>query len=58
MTKKDFKVIADALYAARDTDSQWTYAVEMIADSLERDNERFDRMRFYAACGLHGEKRK
>jgi hypothetical protein len=58
MTKKDFKVISDALYNARDVDKPWNVAVIYIAEALAADNEQFDRTRFYAACGLHGEKRK
>jgi hypothetical protein len=33
---------------------QWTNDVVVIADAFSADNPRFDRRRFYAACGVDG----
>lgn len=60
MTRKDYQLIAAALYRARPTEAsgalevlQWVSDSLSIADALQADNPRFDRRRFLAACG-HG----
>lgn len=57
MTKKDFKLIADAIRDAGftcdpGTLSTVTHVAECIADKLVSSNERFDRAKFLKACGL------
>lgn len=65
MTKKDFKLIADALRRAKpaltpDTEDKWEAAqyaqyewtVMMAANALNSTNPRFNRARFIEACGL------
>lgn len=66
MTKKDFRVVADALNAARPVreadfadaatwkaaQEEWEVAVRYVADALENSYPRFDREKFEAACGL------
>lgn len=61
MSKKDYEIIAAALLGARkrtadivpwgDYADGWRLSVLALADALARDNGRFDRGRFYAACG-------
>lgn len=57
MTKKDYVAIADAFVQAaadktrRPESRDWVIA-RYIADALARDNARFDRGRFLAACGV------
>ena len=61
MTKKDFQVIARAIYRARKDDAeQWegnirgnigiTVVVREVANALAKANPRFDRERFVEAC--------
>ncbi|RPH75957.1 hypothetical protein EHM76_00315 [bacterium] len=65
MTRKDYILIANALAdarrdiiakegpAAQSTLLDGTgYAADWLADSLARDNPRFDRARFLKACGV------
>lgn len=68
MSKKDYAMLANALRSARGDQHNATrtlnYAVwaastdacnalvAAIADTLARDNSRFDRSRFLAACGI------
>lgn len=65
MTRKDYVAIAQAIRAARHdvtskepAESQvdmldgTSLSAEHIADALARDNARFDRARFIAACGV------
>jgi hypothetical protein len=61
MTKRDFKLIATILdgqtivspsqMAAACREQRDTYA-RAFADALARENPRFDRARFLAACGV------
>lgn len=64
MTRKDYVAIAAAIRAARrdvtnreppecvaDMQDGISLAAEHLADALRRDNPRFDRARFLAACG-------
>lgn len=65
MTRKDYVLIAAALREARlhalrneapDGGVFWlAAAADEIAYALERDNPRFNRERFLAACGCHVE---
>lgn len=61
MTRRDFTAIAAALADSRPPGDnskaywllgQWSADVHGIADVLAADNPRFDRARFYRACGL------
>lgn len=65
MTRKDYVVFAKMLSVRRpakfvETASdgwspefrQWTEHVQNTADVFARDNARFSRSRFYAACGV------
>jgi hypothetical protein len=65
MTRKDYVAIAAAIKAAKadmfakepdeshvDLCDGANYAAEHIADTMERDNPRFDRARFLKACGV------
>lgn len=55
MTKRDFKAIADAIADAC-LDPSAAYAVVAdIADACARSNPRFDRGKFFRACGLRPE---
>ena len=56
MTRKDFRLIADALRRTRPIGfdsafTQWRYDVIKIADDLQKANVRFDRTKFLEACG-------
>lgn len=63
MTRKDYRLIAGALRAAKPNTSQvpgpvgsaaldtWEIAVEVICGALEGDNDAFDADKFYEACG-------
>lgn len=55
MTRKDYEIIALALWRLMPEDperqDQWRETVEMIAVALAADNPRFDRDRFWRACG-------
>ena len=57
MTRKDYLVIAAALLAAKPVDNlgacvQWINDCREIASAFACDNNRFDRDRFFTACGL------
>ena len=67
MTRRDYVRIAEALRRARfgltsEWQGQarimalrgWRESAAEIADSLASENPRFDRARFYAACGMDG----
>lgn len=61
MTKKHFQLLADALKdsvistSGIDTQEyvqvQWEHCVERIAQACKESNPRFDRDRFFRACG-------
>lgn len=60
MTRKDYVLIAGAIAdRMRDADHTQTLTIDAvasrIADALQRDNPRFDRGRFMAACWCEGE---
>ena len=54
MTKKDYIVIASAIYNLFLGHTDWNRRLEQvangIADALERENTRFDREKFIKAC--------
>lgn len=57
MTRKDYVLIAEAFKVAAEAVDYperlgALLAANEIAHRLERDNPRFDRARFMAACGL------
>jgi len=61
MTRKDYILISDELYAARqvDYDKHAVNAVDRIIEGLAsifaRDNPRFNRTKFLTACGVPAE---
>jgi hypothetical protein len=58
MTKKHFKALAEALKNLRPEDKDsaafhmWKHSCAAVADTCRTANPRFDRARFYEACGL------
>lgn len=59
MSRRDFESLAAELLANRQPPSeafeaygQWTRDVECVANVCARSNPRFDRLRFYKACGV------
>lgn len=57
MTKKDYEVIATAFVTtvqrAYNGEKGYKLAVAYMADELERNNPKFDRSKFYNACGIN-----
>tara|TARA_B100000809_G_C14772696_1_gene399997 strand:+ start:162 stop:383 length:222 start_codon:yes stop_codon:yes gene_type:complete len=49
MTKKHFEIVAAAVANIVERADRWLIA-NMLADSFEKENPRFDRDRFIAAC--------
>lgn len=57
MTRKDYRKIAGAIRAAREVNNANAVmdvmaVIEAICNVLARDNPRFDREKFLAACGI------
>lgn len=52
MTRKDYVAIADIIDGARDQGLTLEEVAEKLADTMEKDNPRFDRARFLEACGF------
>ena len=55
MTRKDYVKIAEVLRKRLEvTESvlQWVRTCVSFADMLRQDNERFDEIKFYEACGF------
>jgi DNA-binding transcriptional LysR family regulator len=53
MTRKDYKLIAEAFKIYNYLDQQTRYFIAMaLAERLETDNPRFDRDRFIESCDL------
>lgn len=64
MTRKDYELIAAAIkeakpllppvadYAETTRQLGWQTTAHAVAEALARDNPRFDRERFLAACGF------
>jgi hypothetical protein len=57
MTRKDYILIAEALKRAWNTEAESAFpgvqaAARNLAESLARDNPRFDRERFLKAAGV------
>ena len=52
MTKKDYELIARAIYKTQSLGDNHLYVVDMIADELQRANPKFNRTRFMQACGI------
>lgn len=60
MTRKDYKKIAEVIKdriddTEADADSHYIVLARLgraIADIMEQDNDRFDRVRFLDACGI------
>jgi hypothetical protein len=55
MNAKDYELIAEALKVnhpeyGQDCFHQWSADVKSIADTLGKDNPRFDRRKFLEAC--------
>jgi len=63
MTKKDYVRIAavfsvnrPSIYGTDETEkTTWRVLVRCMAETLATDNPRFDRARFYKACGMEDE---
>jgi hypothetical protein len=51
MTRKDFKLIAETVKAIENKKVRKTVA-EVNADACAKSNPRFDKSRFFAACGV------
>jgi hypothetical protein len=55
MTRKDYVRIADQLRACKPKEQAehrgWEKAVDAVALAFRQDNYRFDKSRFYEACG-------
>ena len=49
MTRKHFKIVAEAVSNIVERSERWLIA-NMLANSFEKENPRFDRDRFIAAC--------
>ena len=49
MTRKHYKMVAAAVANMVERSDRWLIA-NLLADSFENDNPRFDRDRFIAAC--------
>lgn len=61
MTRRDYSLLARAMEfvkpakgASKESHKQWVVDVRAICDVLSMNNPRFDRQRFYAACGMEG----
>lgn len=53
MSRKDYELIAEVFAKAIHSNIASLYTLaEAMANRLEADNPRFDRMRFLKACGL------
>lgn len=50
MTKKDFKIIAEALRNV--VGGNYVEIVDSLVEYLSADNPRFDKDKFYNACGI------
>ena len=57
MTRKDYKLIAQALYQSKPAphhgvtaDAQWHFTRSKICQALAQDNPRFDPVKFLSAC--------
>ena len=49
MTRKHFKIVAEAVSNIVERSERWLIA-NMLANSFEKENPRFDRDKFIAAC--------
>lgn len=60
MSKKDYEMIAEAFkisngsitIAPYDAETALSLVATILADSFEKENQRFDRARFLKACGI------
>ena len=52
MTRKDYIIIAEAIKKAEQESQSKTTVAYVLADALQKDNNRFDRARFLIACGV------
>lgn len=52
MTRKDFVVIAESIFQSVSTDDDRKELADRLANYFASVNARFDRDRFFAACGL------
>ena len=55
MTKKDYELIARAVYRAHepvDIDGITSIDYSYLLDALQQDNARFNRAKFAIACGM------
>ena len=56
--RRHYEAIAKTLAGGNNGDMATFHAAHDLADMFERDNPRFNRARFLAACGLKPEERK
>ncbi len=52
MTKKDYKLIAKVIEDVNKRKATGFRIVKLFADEFRAENARFDREKFYAACGV------
>jgi len=52
MTRKDYKFIAGVLKEALESKELNSKAIKRFANALANENARFNRNRFYTACGI------
>ena len=56
MTRKDYRLIAEAMAKAKGNAFPWSKAVDALADMLKADNPNFNKMMFVTACMAEGDK--
>ena len=59
MTRNDYEILARAMRAAHDAPHDaptFALVAGKIADAMGAQNARFDRERFFGACGIGGRK--
>lgn len=52
MTKKDYKAFAEVFKIARQRNQSLNAIIAEVASVFYLDNNKFDRTKFYEACGL------
>jgi hypothetical protein len=58
LSRKDYEAIAEAVRESKpgmlsqEPYDTWTYVIFNLCDVFEKDNHRFDRVKFFKACGF------